>query len=321
MKKMTRMAIRIALVCILLVAVAFFISDSSDRFMKSSYDPSSATAKKFSEMKKWIPPQAEFYFVVDVWKLLEKPGLFAVLAQLTSGGDSVASEFIQSIIGGGSPVGMLMAVGTMGHGEEKPVIAAVVQGYFDEPVIVSSIRSMIGGREVKEFRAAEIPQTIFYDDDGSADPFGFTFLDGENMAVSTRSGIIQLFKDIPAADGGEVSGDMDSVFFGALRVGARLAELIPENISKPKEIFFSSPDGQVIEATLPFSDQREAMDARMFLEGIKSLSIMQNEGKRKVVNFLESLSIRSEGVNVLVSGNLFSTLSIQPEAITPRLNK
>lgn len=315
--KNRRIVVRVVLVCILLAAVAFFIRDSSDKFLKSSYDPSSATAKKFSEMKRWISPQAEFYFVIDVWKLLERPGLFAALVQLASGEDSVASEFIQSLVKGGSPVGMLMAVGTMGHGEEKPVIAMVVQGQFDDVAIVSSVQSMLGGRAVKEFHATEIPQAIFCDDDGSADPFGFAFLDDKNMAVGTRSGIIQLFKDIPPAGGGDL-GNIDSVFFGSLRVGPRIAELIPENISKPKEILFSSPDGKAIDATLPFAEQREAMDARMFLEGIKSLSMMQNEGKRALINFLESISIRSEGTNVYVSGDLFSILSIRPaEEATP----
>lgn len=315
--KNRRIVVRVVLVCILLAAVAFFVRDSSDKFMKQSYDPSSATAKKFSEMKRWISPQAEFYFVVDVWKLLERPGLFAALVGLTSGEDSVASEFIQSLVKGGSPVGMLMAVGTMGHGEEKPVIAMVVQGQFDDQAIVLSVQSMQGGRAVKEFRAAEIPQTIFCDDDGSADPFGFAFLDDKNMAVGTRSGIIQLFKDIPPSAAPDV-GAADGVFFGTLRIGQRLSEIIPANISKPGEIRFSSPDGKAIDATLPFAEQREAMDARMFLEGIKSLSMMQNEGKRALINFLESISIRSEGTNVYVSGNLFSILSIRPaEDATP----
>jgi len=301
MKKWSRMTVRIVVLAAFIVILALVVRDASHQFQIQKYNASASGGIKFKKMARWISPTAEFYVAVDTWRMLKDPVSSSYLMKFTGGRDGVAADFIRALLTRKESVGMLMLVGAFSEKKSKPLFAVVAGGFFDEQNIIPTVSSILregNSRVISESVLRNM--TIFYEEDGTDDPFGFMFLDGEHLAVGSRKSLLTLFSGVPSdvVTPGKLP---DFVLWGQLKMEPRLMTFLPENFEKLSDITLYSADGKIVTLSMICSDQKGTLDARMFFEGIRSLVMLQNEENKALLNFLEQIRIYSEGTNVYLT--------------------
>jgi len=262
---------------------------------------------KYAKMARWISPAAGFDVVVDVWKLREDSGLRDRLLAIAGSLKGVSAEFLNVLMEKEGVVGMLMVVGNLGLGTKPPMFAAVAQGQFDERAFVGSVRAVIKGEGNVEIEEKKIGDHSLFVEKGANDPFGFMFLDGEHLAVGSELSLMNLFKDVPANV--LVHDDMsDSVLFGDLKIGSNLNGFLPPDLHDIGTIEIASRDGRRLAAKIPCKDERDVTDVRMFLEGIRSLLILQGSDNRPLIEMLSGIEIVAGDRFVVLNANFFDML-------------
>jgi len=311
---MRRHALRIAFIALGVVALVFLaltLKDTPDLFEKPGYDAEAPTDVKFARLARWIPKGSEFYAVVDVPRALEQPELRNGLIEMVGAHSGVAAELVSALVQNEGVIGLLAVSGTLGEGEEPPRLIVIAQGDFDEEVILPAIRAaMSEGRAGLTARNTEWT-TIYYESDSSR-PFGFTILDGSHMAVGERDALEDFFLTEP--DPPEVMTiASDDVIFGRLSIGPRIQKIVPRMLAVPDAVDFSSAEGLNLTATMSCQDRLKAMSLRMFLEGVRSLVILQNENNAPLVRILQGFSIDSGDNDVYITTEIAPLLDLWDE--------
>ncbi len=311
---MRRHALRIASVALGIVALIFLalmLKDTPELFEKPGYDAKAPTEAKFARMARWIPEGSEFYAVADVPRALEQPGLRNRLIEMVGAHAGVAADLVGALLQNEGAIGLLAVSGSLGDGEGPPRLVVIAQGDFDEEIILPAIRAaMSEGRAGLTARNTEWA-TIYYESDASR-PFGFMILDGSHMAVGEREALEHFFltkPDPPKA----MTIASDDVIFGHISIGPRIQSVAPRMLVLPHSVDFSSADGIYITATMACPDALKAMSLRMFLEGVRSLVILQNEHNVPLVRMLRGFSITSGGTDVHMTTEIAPLLELWDE--------
>lgn len=305
MRKKGGMTIRIVLLVALLAAIGLFAKDASHQFYLTGYDVAAPIEIKFAKVTKWISPSADLYAVVDVWRVGESPVLSYRLAELVSGRKDLIGDVVRSILTGQNSIGMLMLIGAFGGGVSPPPFAIVAQGLFDEKTLVPTVRSILEKENSRVTTKALGGRTIFTEEDFTEDPFGFIILDREHIAAGSRSALISLFESTPLGITMAGVENMNNfIFFGKLRIDSKIRSMLPPDLGNLSDVVFSSLDGDEVRAVMACEDQKAAVNARMFLEGIRSLVMLQNEGNEALTDMLHDIEIHSEASNLYISADI-----------------
>ncbi|MFH0800064.1 MAG: hypothetical protein V2A66_07795 [Pseudomonadota bacterium] len=311
MKKKIVMAAKIAAIAAIAVGLAFLIRDASDHFLAPSYDAGAPTAAKFAKIAKWMPPKSEFEVVADVTRMFSDPAISDRLSKAVGGKGGAVAFFVEALMEKRSLVGMLMFVGSLGEAGTPPAVAVVAQGSFDEKVMIPAIRAALSS-DRPGFISEKLGDRTLYAESDERDPFGFVILDREHVAVGMKSSLVALFGEGPAAAPAPAAfGPADSVIFGRLVFGPRLRAIVPQGFVPAQGVDFQSADGRNIVARIP-SEEKEAHDLAVFLDGVRSLLILQNEENPVLEGILKGISIRADKQEVAVSCDVAAVLNLFP---------
>ncbi|HPQ80260.1 MAG TPA: hypothetical protein PLZ86_00860 [bacterium] len=296
--------VSLAVIAAAVVLLRFFGKD----LLQWRYDASQPTSQKFAKIARWIPAGAEFEVAVDVQKALSKAGLREKLASLSQGQDGVAADLLSALLERQSSVGMLMMVGMLGEPGSKPAVAVVAQGSFDEKNFIPAIRAaLVAGRSGISYE--KIGGRKLYAESDARDPFGFMILDRMHIAVGTRASLSALFSG-PPSDAPRTLEVPDAVLFGRFSFGPRLLALLPNDLSPVARIDFASVDGTKVSAKIEGKDLKAASDIRMFLEGIRALLLIQEEGNAALESVLKGVSIEGRDGSVTIGCDVLPLLEM-----------
>jgi hypothetical protein len=308
---MKKHAFRIAAVVLGIVAITFLaltLKDTRDMFERPGYDAGAPTGVKFARLARWISAGSEFDVTVDVHRALAHSDLRNRLIGIVGNHSGVAAELVAALLENQDAIGLLTVFGTLGEGDIGPRFVVVAQGDFDKEVILPAIRSaMSEGRAGLSAMNTEW-STIYYESD-AREPFGFMILDGSHMAVGEKQALQDFFLAEPVPP--EATTPIpDDVIFGHLEIGPRIKSVLPQAIPFPKTISFSSREGVMLTAIAPFGDATSAMGARMFIEGIRSLIMIQHENNLPLTNILDGITITTAGSDMLITTKLAPLLEL-----------
>ena len=301
-------AVAIIAALALIAAVTVLLRFAGKGFLQRPYDASQPTAQKFAKIARWIPPNAEFDVSVDVQKALADAALRDRLASLVKGQDGVASDFVSALLERQSVVGMLMLVGTLGDTGAEPAVAVVAQGGFDEKSFIPAIRAALAaGRS--GIAAEELGGRKLYAESDARDPFGFVVLDREHIAVGSRASLVALFAGPPSV-APKTLDVVDAVVFGRFTFGPRLIGLLPQGFAPVTKIEFASTDGKSVSAKIDGGSVEKAQDVRMFLEGIRALLLLQEEGNPALEGILKGVAIDNSEGSVTIACEILPLLDL-----------
>lgn len=311
MKKKILMTVKIVVIAALLVALAILIRDASDCFRAAKYDVATPTAAKYAKLAKWIPSKANLFAAVDVKKLLDDTVLKQRVLDLLQSQKGVAAELGSALVGKQNLVGMIAIVGDLSQTGKFPSIAFVAQGAFNEKALIPAIRTILSTGKAG-LVSEEIEGHKLYMESDSRNPLGFMVLDNEHIAAGTRDALVELFgQKMEAAP--QMGQAADSLFFGHVTVVPRMKEYLPMGLDRLDNIDFRSPDGQTLVAAIHCKDAAEISSYQMFLEGVRSLLLIQQEGNAALTNILKGISISTGPGEVTVSTYIMPLLDLIPQ--------
>lgn len=317
MKQRIASVAKAAVIVLLLVLFALMLKDASDTFRANGvdrYDATRPVTAKFAALARWFPANAELVVAADVPVFLQRDDLRAHLTGVMRSGGA-AGELIRLLLEEPGALGMLALVGTLGSPEGTPRIAAIAQGRFDEETFLPAIRALLAeGRS--GLVAEEVGDRTLYTEAGTERPFGFAILDGTHLAVGERAALVHL---LPAMSGrhDDERGIPDAPLFGHLVIGPRLRAMLPPELGAIARIDFASPNGTALVARIPCDDPSQAASVRMFLEGVRSLLLLQTAGRSGIEKLVEGFALTDEGETVVVTGSLLPLITLLAPAPTP----
>lgn len=311
MKRRTETIVKIAVLALILAGVAVLIRGASDKFRWPAYDAGAPTAEKFARLSRWIPRDSEFYIAADIPRLFEDERLRSKLSEWSSGAGGVASELADGLVFRSDAVGMLMLVGNLGRGAGDPHVAVLAQGTFDRDEIISKVRTILA-----EGHAGLVSENIggraLFAEGDVRDPFGFIILDGNHIAVGERDSLVALFREgVPSRRPAKAP---DALVFGRASLGPRLQALFPRGISVPSSIDFASDEALTINARIPCGGEKKAQDLSMFLEGIRSLLLLQEEHNVALTRLLGAIVIEGKDSLAGITFDVRGLFGLGPEA-------
>lgn len=306
MKRIFSLGIKIAVLVLILVALAFVLR--SHNLRPAEYDVQAPTTAKFTRMARWISKKAEFFVAVDVPRALANPTLNNRLVSLVHGKEGAAADLVEILVRDKGAVGMLMLVGELANPGEQPTLAVVAQGRFDKETFIPAVRQILAEGQAGLVAKAYKGKTFFMESEGR-NPLGFVILDNWHLAVGSRDSLLNLFEDTPRES--SIRGVLsDEPLFGRITFGPRLSSLVPPELGTLKEINFVSPDGQILTARIPCRDQGQAVGVMMFLEGIRSLLMLQAEGNETLIGILKDIVIKSDGSEAVLNADASQLLDL-----------
>lgn len=305
-KRQLRLWIMIAAIAVVLVAIALLIRWAGDQLFTPTYDASQSTASKFAKISRWIPPSAELDIAIDVQKALQDPWLRDRLTAIAGERQGMAAELVAALLEKQSIVGMLLLVGTTGEigSSEGPSGAVIVQGGFNEAAFIPAVRAILASGKAGLSAETVGGRTLYAESDVRA-PFGFIVLDGQHIAVGDRDSLVALFREGPTKRA-PVTIPENVVLFGHMSFGPRIHALLPPGLSSLSGIEFASTDGKKIVARIAAGNPTQVNGMRMFLEGIRSLLLLQEEGNPALAGILKGLTVDEIG------GQLALTCDVEP---------
>lgn len=301
-KRNLRILIPVIVIIALLAALAFLLRDAGDFFMGPSYDAQAPTSAKFVKMSRWVPAASEFDITIDIPRALANEQLRAHVMKIVKGKTGVASELVSALVNNEKAVGLMTAVGTLGNKDEIPKIAVLVQGRFDEKVMLPAVRAaMAAGRS--GLSSENIGWTTLYTETNEREPFGFMILDKEHLAIGSRDALLAFYSQQPklVESIGRLS---DATIFGHAVVGPRLKAIMPQTLEIPQSVDFSSTVGQSLIATFHVASQEEAANIGMFLEGVRTIMMLQQEQNIPSTKILQGISITNAANEVTISTDI-----------------
>ncbi|MFH1829692.1 MAG: hypothetical protein ABH871_02795 [Pseudomonadota bacterium] len=308
MNKHARNIIYIAIIAAALCIIALFLQDTSLRIKKPAYQASASTEIKFTQLSQWIPQDAEFDITVDVPRALANPDLKFRLTEIANGRTGVAAELIDALLNNEGGIGLISVAGILGDKDTASKLMIIAQGQFDEKTMLPSIRAAMSANRAG-ISARDLKWSTLYYESDNRSPFGFMLLDDKHMAVGERDALEAFFLKKPEASK-NIKRMSDDVLFGHIKIGKRVKDLTPKMIVMPDSLDFSSKDGIMLTAHVPCEGQLAAMNVRMFLEGVRSLMMIQQENNAPLISILDKISITSEGKIVAVTTKLAPFLNL-----------
>lgn len=300
-------AVKIAVAAVLVAALAVVLYKAGGKFLHPAYDASVPTQAKFAKMLKLLPQGAEFDLSMDVTRALANPQIKDGVSRIIKEKGGAIAELVAALVGRQDAVGMMTLAGNFGGKGMPPVFAVIAQGGFDERSLIPAIRiALATGRA--GLASEKLGKYTLYTESDARDPFGFIVLDREHIAVGNKMSLAALFgKEREKAPA--ISRTPNSIIFGHLTFGPRLSALMPQAVPVTG-IDFESPDGKLLTAKIPSPTPAEANNLKMFLEGVRSILMLQEEGNTALTSILSGISVQSEGSEVIVACNTLPLLNL-----------
>lgn len=296
-KKRTAIALSIAASVAALILLALLLKGTG-LFPRMGYEAHAPTSVKFARLSRFIPIGMDFDVTVDVPRALANASFSERLSALTRERTGVAAELVAALLTHQDALGLITIVGTLGNRETLPMFVVLAQGNFDERVILPAVRAaMAAGRA--GIASQDLGWATLFTEADVEDPFGFIVLDREHLAVGSRATLQELYASPPQQPPAFMRAS-DAVLFGHVAVGDRLKEIMPSAITIPASADFVSDDGVNVSAWLACSTPQEALDLRIFLEGVRSLILLQQEENPVLTAIFKGFAISgtAEGVSV-----------------------
>lgn len=303
-----RLWIVVAVIAVFVAAAALLLVKYRDRLLAPAYDPAQPTAAKFALASRWIPTAAEFSVAVDVPRALANPLLRDGLSRMVQGGQGVTTDLVAALLERQSVVGMLLLVGTLREPNQTPLVAVVAQGNFDRKTFIPAIRTILASGK-SGLTAEDRGERTLYLESDERDPFGFMLLDGRHLAVGTRESLVELFPEQAAASPVSPAAP-DTVLFGRFAFGPRIKNLLPPGLVPISAIDFGSGDGQTLTATINSGTPGEAASTQMFLEGVRALLLLQQEGNTALTGIFKGIAIENRGSEIVLSCDLLPLVGL-----------
>lgn len=311
-KKKSGAWFKILIAVLAVAALAVVIWGAADQFLWRKYDATSATGSKFEKLSKWISRDSDFTMVADVPRMLANEPVRERLALVeNSGEEGVAKDLIGALLSRREIIGMLAVVGKFGQNKEEPKVVAIAQGDFKEETLIPSIRAILSaGRS--GLAAENVGKYTVYMESDTRDPFGFVLLDSWHMAVGSKDSLDWLIGQNPPFEKmlAPFPGGVAPAIFGRLIMGPRIVGVLPQGMPTIESLGFESADGENLLASIPCADADQAKGLRMFLEGIRSLMLLQEEGNAALVSILKGLAIGDNGPEVTISGSVSAIMDL-----------
>jgi hypothetical protein len=308
MKKHARKIIYVAAIAAAVAILALFLRDARQRALIFEYRADAPTAVKFSRLAQWIPEGTEFDVTIDIPRALTNPATRERLMNIAHKNSGVANELISALLNNEKSIGLITLSGRLGDKDLPPQVFALAQGDFNKDVILPAIRSAMANDKAGISAQNLEWSTLYYESD-KREPFGFMLLDSWHMAVGEKKSLEAFFLTKPRAAEG-IRRMSDDVIFGHIEIGNRVKSLLPNTLALPDSLDFSSTDGAMLTARMLCENQVKAMDARMFLEGVRSLMLLQHENNATLVSILEGITTTSDTSAVLISTKLAPLLDL-----------
>lgn len=300
-------AVKIAVAVVLIAILAAVLYRASGRFLRPAYDAKAPTPAKFAKISKWLPGTTEFDLSMDVTRAMANPQIKDGISKIVKAKGGLIAELVTAIISKQDAVGMLTLAGNFGEKGATPVFAIIAQGSFDERALIPAIRIALAAGHAG-LASEKLENYTLYVESDARDPFGFIVLDREHIAIGNKASLVALFSK-ETAKTAAVSKRPDSIIFGHLKFGPRLSALMPQGVPI-SSIDFESTDGKSLTAKIPSPTPAEAQNLKMFLEGVRSLLMLQEEGNASLTSILSGISAQNEGSDVIISCNTLPLLNL-----------
>ncbi len=303
MKGRWKFIVRLFLLTLMVLCVALIVKDSTHQLMREQYDVAESTHVKIAKISRWISSNSDFEILLDVWRLMQKPEVASRVMAVLDEEEGGVYDLLKAFLMRNSSIGMLMFQGGFdGSGEAiQPKFIAVAQGSYDKGEMIEAIVSTFRDTNIKPIDVEGMNGNRVYCDDLDMQ-FCFSFLDDEHLAVGYRVSFDEFVAGLPSNIRlpKEIS---DSIIAGQVTKAPKFA-----GQGKVEELYFWSDDGQNLFAVLPYKSVAEALDVRVFLEGMRSLLIMQNEGREGILKILKGIKIYDENKNVFIELNILNLI-------------
>lgn len=300
-------AIKIAVAAVLLAILAVVLYKASDKFLRPLYDAKAPTPAKFAKISKWLPGTTEFDLSIDVTRAMANPQIKDGISKIVKAKGGLIAEFIAGLASRKDAVGMLTLAGNFGEKGSAPVFAIIAQGSFDEHTLIPAIRIALATGHAG-LASEKLEKYTLYVESDARDPFGFIVLDREHIAVGNKASLAALFGKEPQK-APAITRISNSIIFGHLKFGPRLSALMPPGVPI-SSIDFESTDGKSLTAKIPSPAPAEAHNLKMFLEGMRSLLMLQEEGNAALIPILSGIAVENEGSEIIVSCSTLPLLNL-----------
>ncbi len=311
MKKRKRNIINIiyiVAIAAVLVIIALLIQDTRQKDLVPRYQAGAPTQAKFTRLARLIPPGTEFDITVDVPRALSNPAMRVRLMEIAQERTGVGAELVAALLDNPGAIGLITVTGTLGDKNNPPKMFVLAQGEFDEDVMLPVIRAAMSAQK-SGISARDLDWSTLYYESDKRDPFGFMLLNDEHMAVGPKETLEAFFFEKPEPQEMLIRKS-DDVLFGHIQIGRKARDIVPKMIAMPDSLNFSSTDGVMLTAIMPCEDQLKAMNVRMFLEGVRSLMMLQHERNAPLMSILSGITITSEGADVTLTTKLAPFLNL-----------
>lgn len=292
-----------------LLAAAFF---ARQKFLSPPYDPAMPTVAKYERLVRWISPGVELRLAVDVPRAFANPALRDGLSALVRGREGVAAELIAALLERQPIVGMLALVGELGDAGAPTRMAVIAQGKFDQQVLIPAIRTILAAGRAG-LVSEKLGERTLYAESDVRDPFGFVILDREHLAVGSKAALVALFRSAPF-DRRTLTVPPNAILFGSIALGPRLRTLLPPGVPQVSTIEVVSADGLRAQATIEGTHASEAPGLVMFVEGIRSLLLLQEEQNASLASLLRGISVENREGRVTLSCDLLPLVGLWASA-------
>jgi hypothetical protein len=270
MKKSSHIAVRLFFFVMLLIPL-FFISDTLITGEKE-YDPSAETSWKFEKVSRYFPSDYDFYIAVDVYRALQDPEVSNFIAGSPFGGIEYLSELSSYVASGGGGVGLVTLVGR--RGDDMADVIAIIEGGFGGQSIAGAVKGLFAadGGSLDSMRAGGLD---YYYEDGSQDPFAFVALDSTHIALGYLKSLESCYSNGLPHRAAKDLGSSSSIF-GFLRVSDAQKKAVQWLRFVDNIRFASQGNGEFL-LSLGCSSMASAMDTVLYLEGFRSLYLMEEK--------------------------------------------
>lgn len=270
------------------------------RYLIKPYNISETTSEKFAKASKWLPQNSDFFLAIDTKRALAIPGFKEGLTRIIGKDEDLLNDFISMLITKEDAIGMIILTGNFSKDDTEPLIALIAQGNFDEKVMIPAIRAILAAGKSGLVSEPFGGRTLYFESD-SRNPFAFVVLNKNHIAIGTRSSITKYFSDESKAIT-EFKPDPASYVFGTLLISEKMRTNIPKIFAGIEYVNIKNTADNQIAATIPISTPEGSNDLRMFLEGIKSIFLLNEDTGEALKGVLNEITIKAgvDGVTVAV---------------------
>lgn len=286
--------------------LTFILGCSKSCFKKEKIlAPSEPSAKKFALISKWIPQTANGIVTLDVYRLSNSP-FWNNLINL--GKENIFKNIENAGLNTKSDIGMIVLVVDIDTLDKLKGPLMLVQGGFNQDLIVSRIKSQANKEGIKLTSQRYNDYKIYFEDDKNGifgTPYAFTAL-GNGIIVFAKTNDIKWIIDNKSKDMKKLPSfiqnkDLNIPTWGKIIFSDDLRKTIPPPWNTIGNISFAADLNEELEAQIMATviEGAETEPLKNTLEGFKALEAIQMLDNKDVLNTLDNVTI-TENENMVI---------------------